>query len=148
MPTKEELIKFISENEFNEEIIGQLFGILTKEKEEPKDAEEQPDLPEDKKPSLEEIEKVWTSFKSVPQELKLPSAPDNPIVVRHEENRPQPRRDRETEKGMACVIGRLRECSVFDVKFVALSHNTKRGAAMGGILNAELLKAKGFFDNL
>ena len=80
--------------------------------------------------------------------MNLPSAPEHPIVVRHEENRPQPRRDRETEKGMACVIGRLRECPVFDVKFVALSHNTKRGAAMGGILNAELLKAKGFFDNL
>ncbi|MCR5289485.1 MAG: aspartate-semialdehyde dehydrogenase [Treponema sp.] len=106
------------------------------------------DLPEDKKPSLEEIERVWTSFTSVPQELKLPSAPEHPIVVRHEENRPQPRRDRETEKGMACVIGRLRKCSVFDVKFVALSHNTKRGAALGGILNAELLKAKGFFDSL
>ena len=106
------------------------------------------DLPEDKKPSLEEIEKVWTSYTSLPQELKLPSAPEHPIVVRHEENRPQPRRDRETEKGMACVIGRLRPCNVFDVKFVALSHNTKRGAAMGGILNAELLKAKGFFDNL
>jgi aspartate-semialdehyde dehydrogenase len=106
------------------------------------------DLPDDKKPSLAQIEKVWTSFKSLPQELKLPSAPENPIVVRHEENRPQPRRDRETEKGMACVIGRLRECNVFDIKFVALSHNTKRGAAMGGILNAELLKAKGLFDNL
>ena len=106
------------------------------------------DLPEDKKPSLEEIEKVWTSFKSIPQDLNLPSAPVHPIVVRHEENRPQPRRDRETEKGMACVIGRLRKCNVFDVKFVALSHNTKRGAALGGILNAELLKAKGFFDNL
>ena len=106
------------------------------------------DLPEDKKPSLEEIEKVWTAFTSLPQELELPSAPVHPIVVRHEENRPQPRRDRETEKGMACVIGRLRPCNVFDVKFVALSHNTKRGAAMGGILNAELLKAKGFFDNL
>lgn len=102
----------------------------------------------DKKPSLEEIEKIWTSYKSVPQELNLPSAPQQPIVVRHEENRPQPRRDRETEKGMACVIGRLRPCNVFDIKFVALSHNTKRGAAMGGILNAELLKAKGFFDNL
>lgn len=106
------------------------------------------DLPDDKKPSLEEIEKVWTAFTSLPQELELPSAPVHPIVVRHEENRPQPRRDRETEKGMACVIGRLRPCNVFDVKFVALSHNTKRGAAMGGILNAELLKAKGFFDNL
>ncbi|MCQ2574119.1 MAG: aspartate-semialdehyde dehydrogenase [Treponema sp.] len=106
------------------------------------------DLPDDKKPSLEEIERVWTSYSSVPQELKLPSAPEHAIVVRHEENRPQPRRDRETEKGMACVIGRLRPCNVFDVKFVALSHNTKRGAALGGILNAELLKAKGFFDNL
>ena len=102
----------------------------------------------DKKPSMEEIEKIWTSYSSVPQELKLPSAPEHPIVVRHEENRPQPRRDRETEKGMACVIGRLRPCNVFDIKFVALSHNTKRGAALGGILNAELLKAKGFFDNL
>ena len=105
------------------------------------------DLPDDKKPSLEEIERVWTSFSSLPQELKLPSAPEHPIVVRHEENRPQPRRDRDTENGMACVIGRLRPCNVFDVKFVALSHNTKRGAALGGILNAELLKAKGFFDN-
>ena len=106
------------------------------------------DLPDDKKPSLEEIERVWTEYTSFPQELDLPSAPEHPIVVRHEDNRPQPRRDRETEKGMACVIGRLRPCNVFDVKFVALSHNTKRGAALGGILNAELLKAKGFFDNL
>ena len=106
------------------------------------------DLPEDKKPSLEEIEKVWTLFRGVPQELDLPSAPVQPIHVRHENNRPQPRRDRETDKGMAVTIGRLRECPVFDVRFVALSHNTKRGAAMGGILNAELLKAKGFFDAL
>ena len=106
------------------------------------------DLPEDKKPSLEEIEKVWLAYRSLPQELDLPSAPEHPIVVRHEDNRPQPRRDRETEKGMACVIGRLRKCNVFDVKFVALSHNTKRGAALGGILNAELLKVQGFFDNL
>ncbi len=106
------------------------------------------DLPEDKKPTLEQIIKVWTDFTSVPQELDLPSAPSHPIVYRYEENRPQPNRDRDTEKGMACVLGRLRKCNVFDVKFVALSHNTKRGAALGGILNAELLKAKGFFDNL
>ncbi|MBQ9239596.1 MAG: aspartate-semialdehyde dehydrogenase [Treponema sp.] len=106
------------------------------------------DVPSDKKPSLAEIERVWTSYSSVPQERGLPSAPLHPIVVRSEENRPQPRRDRETEKGMACVIGRLRECSVFDVKFVALSHNTKRGAALGGILNAELLRVNGFFDGL
>ena len=104
------------------------------------------DLPEDKKPSLEEVLRVWRDFTSLPQELKLPSAPEHPIVYREEENRPQPNRDRDTEKGMACVIGRLRKCNVFDVKFVALSHNTKRGAALGGILNAELLKAKGFFD--
>ncbi|MGI5071021.1 aspartate-semialdehyde dehydrogenase [Treponema pectinovorum] len=104
------------------------------------------DLPDEKKPTLEEILKVWENFSSVPQELKLPSAPEKPIVYRTEENRPQPCRDRETQKGMACVIGRLRKCSVFDIKFVALSHNTKRGAALGGILNAELLKAKGFFD--
>ena len=106
------------------------------------------DLPEDKKPLLEEIERIWTDYRSLPQELQLPSAPAHPIVIRSEENRPQPRRDRETEGGMACVIGRLRPCNVFDVKFVSLSHNTKRGAALGGILNAELLKAKGWFDAL
>ena len=106
------------------------------------------DLPSGEKPSLEEIERVWSSYRSLPQELALPSAPERPIVVRHEENRPQPRRDAECQKGMACVIGRLRPCPVMDVKFVALSHNTKRGAALGGILNAELLKARGFFDEL
>lgn len=102
------------------------------------------DLPEGEKPSLDEVERVWSGFRSEPQELDLPSAPVHPIVIRHEENRPQPRRDRDTDKGMACVIGRLRQCTVMDIKFVALSHNTKRGAALGGILNAELLKAKGY----
>ena len=106
------------------------------------------DLPEGKKPSLEKIEEVWTAFRGLPQELGLPNAPEHPIIVRHEVNRPQPRRDREADKGMAVTIGRLRKCNVFDIRFVALSHNTKRGAALGGILNAELLKAKGFFDNL
>lgn len=106
------------------------------------------DLPADKKPSLAEIERVWTAFSGVPQELKLPNAPEHAIIVRHEQNRPQPRRDREADKGMAVTVGRLRECNVFDIRFVALSHNTKRGAALGGILNAELLKAKGFFDSL
>lgn len=98
------------------------------------------------KPSIEEITDIWRNFKSVPQELKLPSAPLHPIVIRNEDNRPQPRRDRDCEKGMASVIGRIRLCPIFDIKFVALSHNTKRGAALGGILNAELLKAKGYFD--
>jgi aspartate-semialdehyde dehydrogenase len=102
------------------------------------------DLPDDKKPPLETVERVWTEFVSVPQELALPSAPEHPIVIRHENNRPQPARDRETGGGMSVVVGRLRECRVFDIRFVALSHNTKRGAALGGILNAELLKAEGF----
>lgn len=98
----------------------------------------------DKKPSKEEILRIWKDFKSVPQELKLPSAPKQPIIYRPEENRPQPRKDRDAEQGMAITTGRLRECGVFDWKFVALSHNTVRGAAGGGILNAELLKAKGY----
>lgn len=106
------------------------------------------DLPQEKKPSLEEIERVWTEFRAFPQEAALPSAPSRPIIVRHEPNRPQPARDRDAEKGMAVTVGRLRKCNVFDARFVGLSHNTKRGAALGGILNAELLKAKGFFDGL
>jgi aspartate-semialdehyde dehydrogenase len=102
-------------------------------------------LPDEKKPSLETIERIWTDFSSAPQKLKLPSAPAHAIIVRGEQNRPQPARDRESCMGMAVVVGRLRPCNVFDARFVALSHNTKRGAALGGILNAELLKAKGFF---
>jgi aspartate-semialdehyde dehydrogenase len=97
-----------------------------------------------RKPSKEEILKIWGEFKSVPQELDLPSAPKQPIIYTNEENRPQPRKDRDQDKAMAVVVGRLRECNVFDYRFVGLSHNTVRGAAGGGILNAELLKAKGF----
>jgi len=97
-----------------------------------------------KKPSLEEIKKIWKEFKSEPQDLNLPFAPKHPIIYREESNRPQPRKDRDTDKGMAATVGRLRECKVFDIRFVCLSHNTVRGAAGGGILNAELLKAKGY----
>ena len=97
-----------------------------------------------KKPSLEEIKNVWSSFRGVPQEVKLPMAPRQPIIYREEDNRPQPRKDRDTDKAMAVVIGRLRSCKVMDIRFTALSHNTVRGAAGGGILNAELLKYKGF----
>jgi len=97
-----------------------------------------------KKPSKEEILKIWKEFKSVPQELGLPFAPKQPIIYTEEENRPQPRKDRDLDKAMAIVVGRLRECNVFDYRFVGLSHNTVRGAAGGGILNAELLKAKGY----
>jgi aspartate-semialdehyde dehydrogenase len=97
-----------------------------------------------KKPSLEEIQKIWAAFRALPQELDLPTAPKQPIIYREENNRPQPRKDRDADKAMAVVIGRLRPCNVFDVRFTALSHNTMRGAAGGGILNAELLKHKGY----
>lgn len=97
-----------------------------------------------KKPGLEEIISIWESFRGVPQELKLPSAPELPIVYRREESRPQPRKDRDAGGGMTVSVGCLRPCPVFDIRFVALSHNTNRGAAGGGILNAELLKARGY----
>jgi aspartate-semialdehyde dehydrogenase len=100
----------------------------------------------DKIPSIEDIKNIWKDFKSLPQELKLPSAPEQPIIYLEEKNRPQPRKDRDNEKGMAITIGRLRKDTVFDVKFAALSHNTIRGAAGGAILNAEILVAKGFIE--
>lgn len=98
-----------------------------------------------KKPSPEEVKAVWRKFRALPQELKLPFAPEVPIVVLDEPNRPQPAKDREVHKAMAVSTGRVRPCPVFDIRFVGLSHNTVRGAAGGGILNAELLDAKGFF---
>jgi aspartate-semialdehyde dehydrogenase len=97
-----------------------------------------------KKPSVDEVKKIWAAFTSLPQELKLPMAPQQPIIIREENNRPQPRRDRDRDKAMAVTIGRVRPCNVFDIRFVGLSHNTVRGAAGGGILNAELLKHKGY----
>jgi aspartate-semialdehyde dehydrogenase len=98
----------------------------------------------DKKPSKEKIIEIWNNFKSIPQELKLPFAPAQPIIYKEEENRPQPKKDRDIDKGMAVTVGRLRDCNIFDYKFVALSHNTVRGAAGGGILNAELLVKEGY----
>jgi len=97
-----------------------------------------------KKPSLEEIIASWRGFEGQPQKLDLPSAPKPAIVYREEQDRPQPRKDRDAGNGQAIVVGRLRECPVFDVRFVALSHNTVRGAAGGAILSAELLRAKGY----
>ncbi|MHA1794016.1 MAG: aspartate-semialdehyde dehydrogenase, partial [Promethearchaeota archaeon] len=99
----------------------------------------------DKIPTKEQILDIWKNFRSLPQELKLPFAPAQPIIYLDDDNRPQPRKDRLNEKGMAVTVGRLRKDNVFDYKFVSLSHNTIRGAAGGGILNAELLHAKGFF---
>ncbi|MHB9296220.1 aspartate-semialdehyde dehydrogenase [Pillotina sp. SPG140] len=97
-----------------------------------------------KKPSLEAVHALFSSFRALPQELNLPSAPQYPIIVRAEPNRPQPRFDRDSDKAMAVTVGRIRPCPVFDIRFVGLHHNTVRGAAGGAILSAELLKVKGF----
>jgi aspartate-semialdehyde dehydrogenase len=96
------------------------------------------------KPSLDEIIAIWRAFEGEPQKLGLPFAPQPCIVYREERDRPQPRKDRDAGKAMAISVGRLRECPVFDIRFVALSHNTVRGAAGGAILSAELLRAKGY----
>jgi aspartate-semialdehyde dehydrogenase len=92
-----------------------------------------------RKAAIEEVREALTSFTSLPQELRLHSAPARPIIVRDERDRPQPRLDRDAGNGMSVTIGRLRADSVMDYRFVALSHNTIRGAAGAAILNAELL---------
>jgi len=97
------------------------------------------------KPSLEEVIQIWRNYKSEPQELELPSAPNPAIIYRDEDNRPQPRKDRYAGNGMAITVGRLRNCDVLDIRFIGLSHNTIRGAAGGAILTAELLHQKGYF---
>lgn len=94
------------------------------------------------KASKEDLIHAWTSFKGEPQELQLPLAPHRPIHYHTEENYPQPKLHRQLDKGMAVSIGRLRPCSLFDYKFVLLSHNTVRGAAGGAVLNAELMFAR------
>jgi aspartate-semialdehyde dehydrogenase len=97
-----------------------------------------------KKPSADEVIKIWRNFAGAPQELKLPSAPVPPLIYRDEPDRPQPIKDRDAGNGMAITVGRLRPCNVFDYRFVGLHHNTVRGAAGGAILTAELLMAKGY----
>ncbi|MEG1719196.1 MAG: aspartate-semialdehyde dehydrogenase [Clostridia bacterium] len=98
------------------------------------------------KPTKEEILEKWASFSGTPQALNLPSAPKQFIHYFTEDNRPQTKLERTLEKGMAVSVGRLREDSQYDYKFVCVSHNTLRGAAGGAVLLAELLAAKGFFD--
>ena len=100
----------------------------------------------EKKPTKEEILEAWKNFSGVPQELQLPSAPKQFLHYFEEDNRPQAKLDRNLEGGMAVSIGRLREDSQYDYKFVCLSHNTLRGAAGGAVLMAEPLAAKGYFD--
>ena len=98
------------------------------------------------KPSIEEIKKAWKEFSGEPQKLNLPHAPKQFLNYFEENDRPQTKLDRELEGGMAVSIGRLREDSQYDYKFVCLSHNTLRGAAGGALLMAELLTAKGYMD--
>jgi aspartate-semialdehyde dehydrogenase len=95
------------------------------------------------KPSPDEVIDAFESFRARPQELELPSAPPQPIIVRREPNRPQPVFDREDANGMASIVGRVRECPLLGTKFVVLGHNTVRGAAGASILNAELFKVEG-----
>jgi len=97
-----------------------------------------------KKAKPEEIINAWNGYRAEPQELRLPSAPDKPIVYVEANDRPQPRFDVDMGAGMTAVVGRLRPCNVLDWKFTVLSHNTIRGAAGAAVLNAELLKAKGY----
>lgn len=98
------------------------------------------------KPAKEEILKAWEQFSGEPQALSLPSAPEKFIHYFEEADRPQPKLDRNTERGMAVCAGRLREDNLFNYKFIGFSHNTLRGAAGGAVLLAELLAAKGYFD--
>lgn len=98
------------------------------------------------KPSKEVMIERWNSFKGRAQELNLPSAPEHYLTYFEEDNRPQTKLDRNLENGMGVSIGRLREDTIFDYKFVSLSHNTLRGAAGGAVLMAELLCAEGYMD--
>lgn len=98
------------------------------------------------KPSKEEILNIWKSYKGKAQELNLPSAPKQFLNYFEEDNCPQTKLHRDLEGGMAISIGRLREDTQYDYKFVALSHNTLRGAAGGAVLMAELLAAEGYLD--
>ena len=98
------------------------------------------------KPTIDEIKELWKNFKGEPQTLALPSAPKQFLNYFEDESHPQAKTERMLENGMAVSIGRLREDTQYDYKFVCLSHNTIRGAAGGAILLAELLAAKGYFD--
>jgi aspartate-semialdehyde dehydrogenase len=97
----------------------------------------------EQRPTPEAVIDAWTTFKGRPQALELPSAPRQPIVYLTEANRPQPLLDVDRDGGMTISVGRLRPCPLFDYKFVALGHNTIRGAAGAAILNAELMHREG-----
>lgn len=96
--------------------------------------------------SIEEVREALASYRSIPQELRLHTAPEHPVLVRGEKDRPQPRMDRDAGGGMSVTVGRLFPDNVFDYRFVVLGHNTIRGAAGAAILNAELLRARGLLN--
>jgi aspartate-semialdehyde dehydrogenase len=98
-------------------------------------------------PSLDEVARAMREWRGRPQELRLPSAPESPIEVLDEPFRPQPRLDAERGRGMTITAGRIRRCPVLGTKFVALGHNTVRGAAGAAILNAELMLADGWLED-
>ncbi len=98
------------------------------------------------KASVEEVIRCWQEFTGPAHDLKLPSAPQQPVVVVAEKDRPQPRRDVWKYQGMSALIGRVRPCPLFDIKYVVLGHNTIRGAAGASLLNAELVLKKGMLD--
>jgi aspartate-semialdehyde dehydrogenase len=98
------------------------------------------------KPSEADVRHAFDSFTALPQQRQLPSAPARPVIYMDEANRPQPRKDAERERGMAAFVGRLRPCAVLDYKFVAMGHNTIRGAAGAAVLNAELMHSEGMLD--
>jgi aspartate-semialdehyde dehydrogenase len=95
---------------------------------------------------MQELLATWGTFRGVPQELRLPNAPEEPVHVSSATDRPQPALDVDAGAGMSVTVGRLRHCNLLDWKFTVLSHNTIRGAAGAALLNAELLKAQGFLD--
>lgn len=97
-------------------------------------------------PSIEEIKETLSSFTSLPQELKLHSAPERPIIVREEQDRPQPKLDRNAGNGMATSVGRIMRDNVMGYRMIALNHNVIRGAAGAAILNAELMLAQGYLS--
>jgi aspartate-semialdehyde dehydrogenase len=99
-----------------------------------------------KKASVEEAIRCWEEFRGPSQVQDLPSAPQQPVIVVGEKNRPQPRRDVEKYAGMSAMVGRVRECPIFDLKYVVLGHNTIRGAAGASVMNAELAVQQGLIE--
>jgi aspartate-semialdehyde dehydrogenase len=98
------------------------------------------------KPSPADVQEALARFEGLPQQRNLPSAPPRPVIYMPQQDRPQPRRDASRENGMSVFVGRVRECPVLDIKFVACGHNTIRGAAGAAVLNAELMVSEGFLD--